>query len=297
MAIELPATVIYGNAPTYTFDGNWDSAFDSTPAYVREIYGIPLAAEAYVMNGPAVWAAAAEGDGHKLMEEVCKGLSGQSLLMLKDQFALHCYGANYVGAGGVAHGKYTVDGQSLQGAYGQFILANLYTNAWRDAFKEHPIDLYGPFMPFSAVGYWIFGEGRERNIHVGSLNLAFDASEVQPIQAILSNSANGPGVYPLANEPFSINTFKHPSDLPVALTVGRVSGNITGSLTVNPDGTYSFSGSYTLNDDKFDADPNKRPWLQEALTTFLRGMGDVFGHTDYYIRFQGSQELTLTGTR
>lgn len=127
--------------------------------------------------------------------------------------------------------------------------------------------------------------------------LAIEARDFDPINQILGDAENQAGTYQLSDASFSYNTFKSLSDLPVALTVGRVSGKINGNLTINFDGSFSFSGYYNLNDDKFDADPSNRPWLQEALTTFLAQLGETFGHTDYTIHFQGDQPVSFEGMR
>ena len=302
MATELATSVVYGytDAPvTYALDSGWDSLFTSLPAYVREIEAIPYAAPGLTLNGEAVWAAAAAGDAHGVMNEICKGLSGQSPNMVRNQLGMHVY-ANYVwGTYGVPAGDFgtPLDGSTqLQMDYGQFLSSDNWYNS--SLFAQHTRDFYGIVtMPFAAMGYWIYGNGLPRYADVRSLNLAIEARDFGPINEILSNPEKQAGTYTLSEAPFSYNTFKNASDLPVALTVGRVSGKVTGDLTINADGSYSFSGYYSLNDDKFDADPSNRPWVQEALTTFLMEMGETFGHTDYTIHFQGDQPVSFNGVR
>ncbi|MGE7993354.1 lipid II-degrading bacteriocin [Pseudomonas sp. NPDC089554] len=302
MSNELAESVVYGEADphtTYTIEEGWDSVFAMLPEHIREIHAIPLAAPALVLNGEAVWAAALAANPYLMMQEICKGLSNQPLFSVRTQLGIHTY-ANYMwGENGPAAGKYLfpLDGSfDLQYGYGQF----LATNNWIDAplFAAHSVDFFGvPTMPFAAMGYWLFGNGLPRYVDVRSLNLAMGVSDFGPINQILTNPDVGEGVYQVSEAPFSYNTFNSLSDLPVALTVGRVSGKVTGDLTVHADGSYYFSGYYNLNDDKFDADPSNRPWLQEALTTFLMQLGETFGHTDYTIHFQGDQPISFEGER
>lgn len=302
MPIELPVTVVYaypGPQTTYSTDDGWDNQLSLLPQYVREIEAIPIAAPALTLNGEAVWAAASAADAHKMMVEIAKGLSNQPIHTVRTQLGIHAY-ANYIwGENGPAVGKFgqALDGSlDLQLGYGQFLSANSIN--FGEIFESHTVDFYGiPTMPFAALGYWIFGGGVPRYADVRSLNLAITVADLNPIKQILNDSANQAGTYQIAAAPFSYNSFNNVSDLPVALTVGRVSGNLTGALTINADGSYSFSGSYTLNDDKFDADPSNRPWLQEALTTFLMQMGETFGHADYVIHFKGAQPVSFTGVR
>ncbi|MBD8597361.1 MULTISPECIES: lipid II-degrading bacteriocin [Pseudomonas] len=305
MPVEMPEMVIYaypGPQTIYSTDGEWDNLFDGLPEYVREVEAIPLAAPALTLNGEAVWAAASAADAHKMMDEIAKGLSSQPVDMVRTQLGIHAY-ANYIwGENGPAVGKFgqALDGSlDLQYGYGQFLAANLINiDTIGTILGPHAVDFYGiPTMPFAALGYWIFGGGAPRYADVRSLDLAITVADLNPVKQILSDPAYQAGTYQITAEPFSYNTFNNVSDLPVALTVGRVSGNLTGALTINADGSYSFSGSYTLNDDKFDADPSNRPWLQEALTTFLMQMGETFGHADYVIHFQGAQSVNFTGVR
>lgn len=157
-------------------------------------------------------------------------------------------------------------------------------------------DFFGtPLMFVAGVYYWLFGGGQRRYVNIGSLNLQMVTQDIPPIRDAVAS--NGPGTYNI-NSPFSYNTFG-PAYLTsfVGLLLGRVSGNVNGVLTIAPDGAYTFSGSYTLNPDVFDADPSNRPPAQEAATTALRYLGDVFGHTDYTTEVLGAQPLNLSGTK
>lgn len=132
-------------------------------------------------------------------------------------------------------------------------------------------------------------------MNIGSLNLQMVTRDIPPVRDAVA--ANGPGTYPI-NSPFTYNTFG-PGYLTsfAGLLLGRVSGNVSGVLTIAANGTYVFTGSYTLNPDVFDADPSHRPPVQEALTTILRSIGDQIGHVDFTTVVLGSQPLILKGSK
>lgn len=174
MTQELAPSVVYGytDAPTvYAIDSNWDSLLSTLPAYVREIEAIPLAAPSLTLNGEAVWAAAT-GNAHAMMHEICKGLSNQSSQTVRFQLGMHVY-ANYLwGTHGPAVGKYglPLDGSvQLQMDYGQFLSMDRWFND--SLFAQHSRDFFGiTTMPFAAIGYWIYGNGLPRYADVRSLN-------------------------------------------------------------------------------------------------------------------------------
>ena len=159
--------------------------------------------------------------------------------------------------------------------------------------SAHP-DFFGtPLMFMAGLYYWLYGSGQTRYVNIGSLNLQMVTRDISPVRDAVA--LNGPGTYNI-NSPFTYNTFG-PGYLTsfAGLLLGRVSGNVAGVLTIAVDGSYVFDGSYTLNPDVFDADPNHRPPVQEALTTMLRAIGNQFGHVDYTIEVLGSQPFKLKG--
>ncbi|HGM5580774.1 TPA: lipid II-degrading bacteriocin [Pseudomonas putida] len=303
MTIELADTVVYGgNVTTMGLDFGWTNEFNNLPPYVREIEMIPLAAENMCLNGAELWSAVERNDSLATLDAACKGLSAQSSLVLNQQMQIHCYSA--FALNGEAPGQgWSPDGLfgdkviSVRMGYGKFLASS--STQWSQAFNRHEIDFYGtPLMPIAAIGYWLFGNGITRNVRIGSLNLQMVATDFTPITDLLALQSTGPGTYRLNAENFSYNAFsKAPLDIPAAGMIGRVSGKLTGDLTVFADGTYNFSGSYTLNPDVYDAGQSNRTWGQEALTTFLRALGDKFGHADYEIHFIGSQDVQFNGTR
>jgi len=296
--IELPPTVIYGSSDsseTYAYDSSWDASFQSVPPYVRQILEIPLIASATTLNGEAVWDAVADGDSVTALNEVCKGISNQTYDIVKRQLAMHCYGAFSLGNAGL-YSLAADQNATLKDYYGQFLTSGV---DWTAAWGTHGVDFVGtPLMPVAAIGYWLFGGGIDRYVHIGSLDLQVVSTDFTPITDILNDASKGAGIYQLQASPFSYNTFSRaPLDLPAAGMIGRISGSLTGTLTITADGQYSFSGSFTLNPDRYDADLSNRSWAQEALTTFLRQLGDTFGHADYTINFLDAQKVEFTGSR
>ncbi|WP_230958814.1 lipid II-degrading bacteriocin [Burkholderia stagnalis] len=159
-------------------------------------------------------------------------------------------------------------------------------------------DFYGnPLMFIEAVNHWIHGNGVQRSINIESLNLKMNVSDFGDLSRAIENPGYGPGIYPINHE-FSINIFNHGTqDLWSATVLGRISGRLQGTLELLADNTYRFNGYYTINPDKFDADPSNRPFFQEAATTFLAKLGSALGHTDYRIIFTGEKNISFSGQR
>ncbi|WP_272148358.1 lipid II-degrading bacteriocin [Burkholderia cepacia] len=191
---------------------------------------------------------------------------------------------------------------NLNRALGQYgdvsTLFGIYANQLNGIRPASEFQFYGnPFMFIGAVYYWAFGNGERRSINLESMNLRMGVSDFELIRSSIDNPGYGPGTYPI-DGPFSTNVFSHGAqDFWSATTVGRVSGHVRGTLTMQEDNTYRFAGSYTLNPDKFDADRSNRPFLQEWMTTVLREIGSTLGHTDYQIYFTGEKEISFSGQR
>ena len=157
---------------------------------------------------------------------------------------------------------------------------------------------YGnPLMFVEAINHWINGDGTQRTVNIESLNLKMSVADFKEITKAIENPGYGPSTYSF-DTAFSTNIFNHGTkDLWSASVFGRVSGRIRGTLVMLEDDTYRFDGYYSLNPDRFDADPSNRPFLQEAATTFLAKLGAVLGHKDYQINFFGEKHLSFSGQR
>lgn len=157
-------------------------------------------------------------------------------------------------------------------------------------------DFFGtPLMFAAGVYYWIFGGGQKREVYIQSLNLQFVPDDFPAV--LKAVAANGEGTYTIS-EKIYYNTFG-PGYLTsfAGLLLGRVVADYTGVLVISPTGAYTFNGSLTIRPDIFDADPSKRPPVQEALTTALRYLGDKFGHVDYQIDILGAQAINFSGNK
>lgn len=156
-----------------------------------------------------------------------------------------------------------------------------------------PYSFYGsPLMLGTALHYWVNGHGEDRNVHISSLNVNPSIGNFTAITSVVA--ANGPGTYPI-NSTFSVNLFDNASSWYAAVVFGRIGGKVNGTLNINPDGNWSFNGSFSLNRDLFNADHSSRNWVQERMTDTLRLIGDVFGHADYYINVVGEQQIQFSG--
>ncbi|SDS65834.1 Colicin M [Pseudomonas cedrina] len=253
-----------------------------------------------MLNGEGIREAAQRCDSLAVMEQAFLGFSGQVEISLRQDLQVHCQAAltllqTYSSYNGAPYYIGNGRGDYFEPAWGSLLYSGPITR--EIPFRANGIDFYGtPLMPLAAIGYWIYGGGQDRNVHIASLNLQLLPRDFQPIAKLL-NDPNNLGTFEI-NEPFSYNIFdKAPIDVPAAGMLGRVSGNVKGTLVIQSDGTYGFNGSYSLNRDYYDADKSNRTWAQEALTTFLKGLGESFGHNDYYINILGEQAVQYSGTR
>ncbi|WP_052697982.1 lipid II-degrading bacteriocin [Luteibacter yeojuensis] len=180
-------------------------------------------------------------------------------------------------------------------------LAGLYVTRAGNApveIKNPAFDFWGtPLMSIAGIYYWVAGGGKSRRVRIASLGLHLVPRDFEPVQDILQNALNGPGLYEISG-PFEHNTFDHGiQDVWAAGLIGRVKGWVTGKLEIRADHSYQFNGSFTLAPDTYDAGAGNRPFAQEALTSFLAGIGNTLGYKDYDIEFVGEQAVEGSGVR
>ncbi|MFK3794745.1 lipid II-degrading bacteriocin [Pseudomonas sp. NPDC088444] len=306
MPIEIGPTYINpfdpGSPGGYSLDSGWANDYIDVPAEQAEVEMIGAAGRNMILNGDGVFTAISTNNSLTVMAEAFKGLSNQPKELVLQQLKIHADTAQFqLGWYPNIHAEpyYIGDGRGdfLEPVYGNVLIGALPIN-YSTPFQTHTLDFYGaPNMPLGAIAYWLWGGGQPRNVRIESLNLKMDVQDFPPITALL-NDPSKVGRFVIADQPFSYNTFsKGAVNLPAAGMLGRVSGTVEGTLDIQPNGTYFFSGSFKLNSDFYDADASNRTWGQEALTTFLKALGDTFGHTDYYINILGAQTLQYSGTR
>lgn len=299
----LPAIPVYGsNADPYWGLGPYLTGY----GYSETAHGPFDPVRTFENNMPnslGVHNAAKTGNPLLCLEEYFKGLSGRSLPFVE---------GNIKGWGGFTHwvadGNYRYVqglgpwGISIPGSESAVLLADLYAGQVLTSPPRPSPDFYSTvFMPISAIWFWAFGGGQTRYMAIESLGLSFlQPTDFQPVAALISDAVNyGPGVYSI-NENTSYNTFNGPiSLLPIAGTIGRVGINVTGQLTIDSSGNWSFTGDFGVLPDRYDADTaTNRVWYQEALTSFLLTIGSIFpSTTDYDIEFIGRQPISGSGVR
>lgn len=298
--ITLPPITVYGSPPKGDVFYGTTLAPSTAPMPPRGAppFNVDRIGPQVIANGENVCRAAQGGDPIAAMDEFFKGLSGRSATYVWSQ--IRCLGSftQWLANGGYrqlvgasAFGLVAAQAPSITTLFGLYFSQN----------GSRPISefkFYGnPLMPIAAIYHWIGGNGVDKIIDIPSLNLSMGLNDFRPIQDIVNNPAMGPGVYAI-NASFDTNLFNHGTkDVWAAGVIGRVSGQVVGTLNMDSAGTYAFNGSYSLSPDVFNADRSSRPFPQEKMTDFLRGIGDLFGHTDYRIIFSGSGPLSFSGKR
>ncbi|WP_454731423.1 MULTISPECIES: lipid II-degrading bacteriocin [Cupriavidus] len=299
----LPTVTVYANPPQG--DPFWGTGSSGTSPVMPPPGSPPTnpAQLAYglMYNGVKVFDQAQLGNPQGVLEEFCKGLSGRpgpfawGQIRSWGEFTDHMAAHSLDIVGGSQYGL-TLE----QAMRPNFVaeLAGLYQ--WQANGRLTSADpgrsWYGnPLLPIKALWHWIDGGGQSVRVPVEGLQLSLALDRIHGDFKALVQLNRTPGQYAI-NVPFSYNTFEPMLQNGwVGGTLGRVSGRIDGIVTVTENGHYSFRGRYTLNPDRYDADPNVRKFYQEALTTFLRWIGDTFGHTDYTIEFTGAAPLEFDG--
>lgn len=252
-----------------------------------------------VANGTNLFRVAATGDPVATLNEFFKGISGTSAANVFTQIRYVGTFTQWLAAEGyrqmIGADRFAMSSSDVSGISTLF---GLYASQANGLQPIQEFAFYGnPLMPIAGIYYWIAGNGNRRSMDVRTLNLDMGIADFKSIRDMVDNPSMGPGKYNI-DSAFSTNVFSHPfKDLWAAGTLGRIGGQVQGTLTLNADNSYSFDGSYTLQPDVFDADASHRPFPQEALTDFLRAIGDLFGKKDYTIVFTGSKGVTFSGVR
>ncbi|MDR6680210.1 lipid II-degrading bacteriocin [Pseudomonas oryzihabitans] len=250
-------------------------------------------------NGGNFFPAANRGDTLGAMSQVFEGLKPLSPDAVKANLKGHAriHRVASLMYSQPAQGSPSVKIDDPQGTESLYDQMAPLSNAPPETIESAPYDFFGTaLMPIAGIYYWLWGEGKTRTINIGSLNLSMVPGDFTPVTSLVNNPANGPGTYQI-NQDFQYNAFSQPINLFAAGLIGRVIMNLKGDLTINGDGSYSFNGSFTIYPDRFDANHSNRSYMQEALTDFLRYLGDTYGHNDYQINIDGSLPVQINGHR
>ncbi|MDT3721263.1 lipid II-degrading bacteriocin [Pseudomonas oryzihabitans] len=251
------------------------------------------------VNGPTLFDTANSGDMKATFQTALEGLQ-----LLGTEYAVKTQLNNHINTHLIARDiaealapyganpeRLTID-DNTESAY---IRAGLFGTGQPSDPGKH--DFFGTaLMPIMGIGYWILGQGADRHVDIGSLNWSAVPRDFKPLNDMLNDLNVGPGSYHIDSS-FSANLFDNAINLFAAGLLGRFSGGLIGDLTITPDGRYSFSGDFTMDPDRFDADLSNRTWFQENLTNLLRWIGGTFGHQDYYIIINGTQHVEFSGSK
>lgn len=300
----LPAVPVYGTPD----DGSPSSPVNFPGGGVPPGGGLPSGgfpgdwvARHHVANGAEVFRAGNAGKSVETAEAFFKGLSGQSRTYVEQQLNdMQYYGVWACNNLGAQQKLYLANDEAfiLSLEYASYL--NASGKATTAPSPEQPAssyDFYGTvLMPFAAMYYWIRGGGKTRRVNIASLNLQMVASDFRPLMDVINDRANGDGAY-VINGHFEYNTFsRYTINVPAAGALGRINGEIAGTLIMQGD-SWNFDGEYIINPDDYNADASNRPWPQEDLTAFLRGIGDAFGYQNYKIEVDGSMPVHFSGIR
>lgn len=308
----LPTVPVFGytNDPYYGLGDNANyngKLFKPGPVTPPNVPGLPppnpeVHGMGAMTNGPKVFAAAQAGDPIATAEAFFQGLSARSSNFVLGQLSIW-KNFQVVLSEGYNRPISANDG-GLIGADGRLsitALAGLYVTTAGNAPVEiaNPkFDFWGtPFMFASGMYYYVAGNGEKRRVRISSLGLHLVPRDFEPVTEILENALNGPGIYVISGK-FEHNIFERGvADVWAAGLLGRVNGWVNGELEIRADHTYFFKGLYSIAEDTYDVGASNRPFAQEALTSFLEGVGNTLGHTDYQIEVVGWEAVEGSGNR
>lgn len=158
-----------------------------------------------------------------------------------------------------------------------------------------PPDPYALRTPAEALAHYVDGSGEERNYYFNKV----DKSEVKlsDFPAIAKLTSNGStGVYPIVDAAASYNggLLGKADNLSSAATVGGLTLKANGMLAIAKDGSYSFSGRLSADQDKFDFNPRSgRSAIAEASTT----IGRQLTGREFLVNMIGSKPFSARGRR
>ncbi|RQV32100.1 lipid II-degrading bacteriocin [Burkholderia cenocepacia] len=254
-----------------------------------------------LVNGKKILEAAAAGRSRDVLYEFGYGMELASKQVVQAQISTYALFTSWIadmGWQGITGAtQYGLSDTTFSGLTTAFGLFSDYYFSYLPAPPIESFKFYAtPFFTLSAYYNWIRGNGEPKSVDLKSLRLGIGVQQISPIRDIIVNDAMGPGTYRIDAQ-FSTNLLSN-QELIVGSALGRVSGHIQGELFLGSDDSFYFRGEYTLNPDKFDFDASRsRPSIQEALTTFVRKIGEFTDHKDFMIYFTGSQPLNVNGTR
>ncbi|AOK29334.1 hypothetical protein WS67_12395 [Burkholderia singularis] len=303
-ADELPA--IHVTAPSETSlplpsPGGPAGGYSWTTGLENYRGGIFQIGKFKLVNGKRIFAAASEGRTIDALAEFAYGIELSSNKLIQAQIATYGLFTQWLANNGwrdiVGANEYGLSNTTYSGLTAAF---GLFSDYYFSRLPAPPISDFRfyatPFFTLAAYDYWFRGNGASRTVDLPSLRLGIGVKQIDAIKNIVVNDGMGPGVYPI-DAVFSTNLISE-NEWIVGAALGRVSGHVTGQLTLAANGGYSFLGEYTLNPDRFDFDVSRsRPDVQERLTTLVRKLGEIAGHTDFTIYFNGSQKVDESGTR
>ncbi|QTJ32015.1 lipid II-degrading bacteriocin [Xanthomonas citri] len=276
--------------PYYGFGGQEFEISLNSPIF-NEGSPPPVIVQAYFANGNRVFSTS----GSDALYQMCLAMSARSSAFVNTQvfrYAAYCgwLSQNY---------EFYMPSATPETVAGDASLMDP-VQAWVEDGMRYPPDTryrfyITPFLPMQGLYQWLAGSGEDVTLPLRALNLYMVVTDFEPIVAILQDPNVGPGSYQI-NRPFGHNVFDHSPNIWAAGLIGRVTGNVVGTLTIS-DGSFTFDGSFTLNPDIYDANPDKRPFPQEGLTTFLQGLDAAIGATSYRILFEGEQTVHYQGLR
>lgn len=297
--IELPPTYVYAyGSPEASSGLGTPSMPTSSPPVdrARNFIASGQVKKAFA-NGENLFPIANKGDSEGSLQACFNGFVGLTEAQVKDQLRLHADCQKYMLQNLRSSGIYALTypgGTQTSYAQAYYFLKAEKESTQKFISQQH-YDFFGTaLMPIAGIYYWLFGGGATRYVNIGALGLSMVPSDFKPVMDAVA--ANGPGTYAI-NEPFQYNSFRFMLNLHAAGLLGRISGNVSGTLSVGADGSWEFNGSYSLNPDRYDADHSNRTYMQEKLTDFLRFLGDRFGSNDYQIVIEGSQKIKFSGRK
>jgi len=302
----LPRLDVYGSAPDPFYGLGDNASYNSRtnpfagPSARHPRRNPAITAWEATANGRAYWDAISAGQSAEAMQRFFEGLSARDATFARQQ--LDVWGRQfmrYQAAGGARPAG--SDAYAMSPALTPKLaqLAGVWIFERRPEKPAVAYDFWGsPVVALAGIAYWVLGGGATRNIHIESLGLDLQAHNLRPLQEALNNPGLMPGTYAISGD-FEYNTFDGPTlrSLWAAGLMGRVSGNVTGTLTLGEGGNWHFTGSYAINPDSYDAYVSNRTPNQEAMTRFLGSIGNVMGHANYDIVTHGRKSIELTGRR
>lgn len=104
-------------------------------------------------------------------------------------------------------------------------------------------------------------------------------------------NSHGPGVYSYNSGTYGYSTYA--DSLATGLLIGGVNASTSGTVVINSNNTFSFSGTTTFGADSWDMNPQSRPTWANGVVW----LANQHGGTNFMLYINGGRSTNFSGPK